>query len=244
MKRRSISIWLLLLPVISGCASMDCCNWFGRNTDGSTNMGRKPTPVQAGPIAGTYTKPGAGTVTPTMNGNATSTPPVIISSPAQSAPPSMPNSASSPLLTPPSMPSDVSAPGAMRSQGTFNQLPPAELTNTGSSSPVLAPPTISAPSVNTKSIDLTLPGSTSQAPSTATPMLLVPVTSQSPGAGASLQVPPPVIEMPAVAAPQINGPAIQAAPKPSNTVNQTGMNPGTVPPPLPPPPAIPVLGGK
>lgn len=244
MKRRTISMWLLLLPVISGCASMDCCNWFGRNTDGSTNMGKKPTPVQTGPIAGTYVKPGASTVTPPAFGNGTNTPPVIISSPAQAAPPSVPPSGSSPLLTPPSMPSELSSPGAMRNQGTFNQLPTAELTSTGNTNPVLAPPAISAPAVSTKSIDLNLSGSMTQTPSPATPMLLVPVTSPSPGAAAPLQMPPPVIEMPAVGSPQINAPVIQSAPKSGSAATPAGMNPGTVPPPLPSAPAIPVLGSK
>lgn len=242
MKRRSLSMLLLVLPVISGCASMDCCNWFGRNTDGSTNMGNKPTPVQAGPIGSTYVRPGAGTVTPTTMNSGTTTPPVIISSPAQSAP-AMPAGAMppSPTLTPP--PAMPSAPGSLQSQGSFNQLPPAELTRMSDGvAPV--PPSISAPTVNTKSIDLNVTGSTSSAPVQATPMLLVPVTSQSPGAGANLQTPPPVIEMPAVTAPQITAPSIQPAPKATGAGSQAGMNPGTVPPPLPPPPAIPVLGGK
>ena len=57
-----------IVLVCSGCSSIDCFRWWGRNTDGSNNLaGHKPPPTQPGPIAATHQNPTMGQHYPLNN---------------------------------------------------------------------------------------------------------------------------------------------------------------------------------
>ena len=235
---------------MSGCSSFDCCHWWGRNTDGSANLGKKPTPYQQGPIAGTYTNPNAATTTaPVQQMTPPATAPVVTTSPAQSY--ILPVEQTSPALTPPSPPSPLqnstSVPPGTSMQlddrnkpatnGSFpgNQLPTAVMNGLPDNKPSIPSPVLPTPEI----AGPTIPGT---ARTDNTPMSLIlappPMPSQN---GARNVSTPPTIAMPEIAMPAIAKPLDIAPPKVAMTGRFGGLNPGTVPPPLAPPPAVPVF---
>jgi len=144
-----MSRWVWGVVVIGialpGCSTT--CSWFGRNSDGSNNhWGTKPTPVQQGPITGSYTRPGNGAMTntpqvPTVPGQGAPAgqamtpqqPPQtpFVTSPSATSPngnamPASPlNTPPGPLTAPP--PSGQAPNLAPTAPVSFKQLPPAEL---------------------------------------------------------------------------------------------------------------------
>jgi hypothetical protein len=237
----------LALP---GCST--CGDWFGRNSDCSHNCwGKKPTPIQQGPIAGTYTQPGNLTAAPVNNSQptmptgqpvspASQQAPVVTTTPAASFSNTMPPSPlNTPSLNPPAQnikPAGATAPGTPAS---FKQLPPAELTAPAQNAPVVEPPKIEPPV-----IDLNVPGATTSKKTDATdpmtrptsfPLLLGPNdTNRTVRTNGVAMQPPTVATPPAIEAPQIAAPTITPE-APRAGAQQT-------PPPLPlVPPAPPRL---
>ncbi len=235
---------------MSGCSSFDCCHWWGRNTDGSSNLGKKPTPYQQGPIAGTYTNPNAATTTaPVQQMTPPTTAPVVTTSPAQSY--ILPVEQTSPALTPPSPPSPLQnstpvPPGTSMqlddrskpsTNGTFSgsQLPTAVMNGLPDNKPSIPSPVLPTPEI----AGPTIPGA---ARTDNAPMPLILATPPMPSQNAARNVSaPPTIAMPEIAMPAIAKPLDIAPPKVAMTGKFGGLNPGTVPPPLAPPPAVPVF---
>ena len=243
-----LSLWIV---ASAGCSSTSCCNWWGRNTDGSSNLARnKPTPVQQGPLAGTYTRPGNETTTIIQSSGPTNqAPPVVSLTQANQAASGAP---SSPLMAPPTPPQGVVPtqyePSSSRGVLPPSQLPPASVAELPENKPSIPTPDmpITMPQVQAPALDLTVPGATSSGgttPASPTPLLLAPPNTP-PTAGASMNIAPPNIEMPVINAPTIPKQFEIAPPKVIATGKPAMLNPGTVPPPLPPPPSIPVLDKK
>jgi hypothetical protein len=157
----------------SGCSTT--CSWFGRNSDCSNNcVGKKPTPVQQGPIAGTYTQPGNATTagaplnyqqqnmmtspqqTSMLPGQTVSQPnqqvPVYTTTPASSPMPASP--LNTPLAPPPT---SSLAPGGPISGMPVRQLPPSEY-NPNPPANATAQTLVRPPEVPAPPIDLTVPG--------------------------------------------------------------------------------------
>lgn len=242
----------LILVGVSGCSTFDCCHWWGRNTDGSSNLGKKPAPIQQGPIAGTYSNPGlSNTAAPVQPMIQPTAAPVVTTSPAQTYSPA--NEANSPAITPPSPPSPLqNAPGIPASNlplenrssstvsGSFptDPLPTTIITELPENRPSIPSPVPPTPQV----AGPTIPGQTTRVENSPMPLLLAPQAS-APPPGSTLNG-QPTIAMPEIVVPTISKPMDVAMPKVANSGKGAGLNPGTTPPPLPPPPAIPMLNGK
>jgi hypothetical protein len=239
---------------LSGCSVLDPFNMFGRNTDGSSNWGRKPTPVQQGPIAGTYTRPGNTVSPPPVNSTSPGgMPPVIVTTPAQAAP--TPSSTQTPpqnlppaTLQPPSEASPLMPPsppglGAMDSR----QRTPGTIIQTQADFNALP---VNQPSINTvtqtqvevkgPAIDLTMPGAPTQSSPAAGQSTLAPMLAPNTSVGtASPSVTVPSIDSPMLAAPSIPEVMLPSMPAPAKTGRT--LNPGTKPPVMPAPPQVPPL---
>ncbi len=256
MMRSAVAAYLLLSLVCSaGCSSLDCCRWWHRNSDGSNNYDRpKPIPVQPGPIGSTYQNPTTGTViqpsgmnTP-ISKNTPATPPVVVTAPAQAAPP-VSNVPSSPP------PMSVAPPGVFPQQPP--SAPPSLLGPTSNSSPlgskstheetgiVQNMPSITSPimpdmTVKGPTIDLTVAGASGPAP-----MLITPTVGNQAVEKSLAQLSGPTIPMPQTSMPQLTTPP--TIPMPQGVPQVAGLaspravslNPGTVPPPLAPAPQVP-----
>ncbi|MFO0815454.1 MAG: hypothetical protein U0796_19735 [Gemmatales bacterium] len=244
---------------LSGCSSLDPCNWWGRNTDGSSNLGRKPTPVQQGPLASTYSRPGNSNTQPSTS-SAPVMPPVIVSSPAQAAPPvpqnlppaTLQQPADSSPLSVPSMPPGL---GAMdtrqRSSGSFPQASvdtKQNMTTLAVSQPSILSPAQPGLDVKGPAIDLSVPGNPAQPVQQAQlsnnsfPMMLAPGSSST-SAMNSLDRPitMPTIDMPAMNAPNVPEVMMPSLPMTARTGRAATLNPGTTPPAMSPPPSVPTL---
>jgi hypothetical protein len=245
--------WVLLGAMASaGCTSLDCCRWWGRNTDGSNNLARnKPNPVQQGPIAGSYQNPSAGQYAPQNMqvqppANVSMPPgqaPVVVSSPAQSAPVPSNNAA------PPTYPG-TNTPINLNVPGTFPQPPssPPELigpTSSNSSSskpntmventPSIAPPTMPDVAIKGPSIDLS-------AMNQQSPLLGAPPNASNSSVDKALaQMSAPTIAMPNTTMPQSTMMPTIPTPMISGMqgMKMPALNPNSTPPPLPAPPAVP-----
>jgi hypothetical protein len=228
---------------LSGCSGTGC-GWWGRNSDCSSSWGNKSAATtQPGPLAGTYTRPGNGmTTTPMLqqqanpNGGAA---PVVTTSPATSYQGTVtPQTAVPGLPTPPSplnsnlTPSNYQSPGGT-SAPPLQGLPAAEINPAPEVR--VSSPTIPMPMVQAPSMGYAMPGAPGSAPARVTamdsmnkatpmPMILVP-SAQQPN-----QVPP-------VAPNSVPTPQIGATPE----VKMPVMNNAGQVPPIPPPPAIPML---
>jgi hypothetical protein len=249
-------VWGIVVGIaLPGCSTT--CSWFGRNSDCSNNCwGKKPNPVQQGPLAGTYTQPNNANMTGTpVNGQATNgqpmmqgqangqypQTPVITTTPAGAAP-GMNNMPASPLNTPAQFPANGGAAGTPTS---LQQLPPAEfnpkprpvLTNSmeTANGPVVPQPEVKGPPI----LDLNVPSA-----STAKKMDAGDATKPSPfpmvmapqGADRSVRV----VDVPN-SPPNVQGPPTLTAPTvagPETMPRDTKMPAPATPPPLPqaPPP--------
>lgn len=237
----------------AGCSTFDRCNWWGRNTDGSSNWGKKPTPVQQGPLASTYSRPAATTYSPVQQPLNTTPAPVVTSSPVQvvpEVPAQAPNSVltpssqaiqaphqSIPVAPPVSQTSDQSKPIS----GNFipsTQLPSAGVSELPDNKPSIPSPTLPTPQV----AGPTVPGA-SPVENQGMPLLLAQPSSAIPQAPSN-STPPLNIVMPEIAVPTIAKPMDLAAPKMSGGGKSNSLNPGTTPPPLPAPPVPPSFDGK
>lgn len=246
----------LILVGVSGCSTFDCCHWWGRNTDGSSNFGKKsaPAPIQQGPIGGTYTNPGvANTATPTQPLIQPASTPVVTTSPAQTYSPVIEQN--SPATTPPAPPSPLQnaapvTPGGTiqtdnrtnpSTSGTFpsNPLPTTIITELPENKPSIPSPVPPTPQVSGP----TIPGQTTRVESSPMPLLLAPQAPTSQNTGVTMPG-EPTIAMPEIAVPTIAKPLDVALPKVTVPGKSAGLNPGTSPPPLPPPPVVPVFNGK
>jgi len=246
----------LILVGVSGCSTFDCCHWWGRNTDGSSNLGKKsaPPPVQQSPIADTYSNRGvSNTATPNQLLIQPANAPVVITSPAQTYTPV--NEQNSPAITPPAPPSPlqnappVSPSGTIQidnrtnpsTSGTFpaNPLPTTIITDLPENKPSIPSPVPPTPQVSGPMI----PGQTTRVESSPMPLLLAPQGPTSPNSGGTMPG-QPTIAMPEIAVPTIARPLDVALPKVAIPGKSAGLNPGTTPPPLPPPPAVPMFNGK
>lgn len=255
MNSRSVFVTSLFVVVsISGCSSLDCCHWWGRNTDGSSNLGKKPAPIQQGPIVGTYNNPGASNLTSTIQQPIQpTTTPIVTSIPVQTYSPTVEQNNSA--LTPPAPPSSSlqnmapSLPGTTTqvdnrtkapSGGGFppNQLPAAIVTDLPENKPSIPSPMLPTPQVSGP----TIPGAAG-VDSSPMPLLLAPQVS--PGQNSYATTPSqPALSIPEVAVPTIAKPMDIATPKLAVTGKNMMLNPGTIPPPLPSPPIPPVFDGK
>lgn len=235
---------LICLACTAGCSSIDCFRWWGRNSDGSSNYAHnKPLPTQAGPIAGTYQNPVMGTVVPPSSTiKPTITPPVVVSSPVQAAPPPSLNAPPTSSLAPP---------------GVFPQQPPTApseiLGPSSKSSPVNRSndivenrPSIPSPdmpdiAVKGPALDLTVAGSSSPSP-----LLIAPSVGNQSVDKALMQLSGPSIPMPQTAMPQLTtAPQIPMPSMPGMNGKRPGsLNPGSFPPPLAPPPQIPQFDNR
>jgi hypothetical protein len=246
-------MWMISIIGVSGCSSLDCCHWWGRNTDGSSNLAHnKPDPVQQSPIGGTYNRP-ASTASPLQQPVQPAATPLVTASPVQTfnAPPS---DSSNPLLTPPSPPANVMAPPQNAVPGAIptslqtedktklgngsmlpnTPMPPATANALPENNPSIPQPMVPAPLV-------TGPATTSERSSA--PMVLgLPANTTANTAPGMPE--PPTIAMPVIASPEVTKPLDIAPPKVGTPGKTATLNPGTVPPPLSPPPAIPVLDSK
>ena len=226
------------------CSSTSCCNWWGRNSDSSINLGRKPTPTQQGPIAGTYTHPG-NTASPVSSTEYAKPPQQITTPPVGTT---LPQDLNSPLMAPPTAPQNVT-PSQYQSSGNTGTIPSKPLVPAGSlqlpdNSPSINQPAmpsiqgqVSMPQVQAPPLDLTMPSSASPvplmlAPSNKEPALIGPATA------------PPAVEMPSIAPPNINMPLDFSPPKASMPGKSPSLNPGTTPPPLPANPTPPQFDKK
>jgi hypothetical protein len=227
MTARIWSCGMVILWSTAGCMGT-CSDWWGRNSDGSHNWGKKKdaAPVQAGPIAGTYARPGMTSASPSASPNASYSgvqgrvqTPVYTTSPSAA------------LQSPAARTGNQSPADFRTASGTsvpVNTLPPPEL-NTAPELKI-TPPSVQGPAGGPPKLDLTVPG-TSQPPAgnsgekaPATPLFLDPVNT-----GAVPQTPPPpAIEVPQTPPPSIPPPMDVPAPSPAGA-----------PPPLPPAPAPP-----
>lgn len=244
--------WLFIIHA-AGCSTLDRCNWWGRNTDGSSNWGKKPTPVQQGPIASTYSRPAATTYSPIQQPLNAAPTPVVTSSPVQVVP-EAPQQAPSPVLTPPNqaipapdqsipvappMPqtSDQSKPVS----GSFlpaSQLPSAGMSELPENKPSIPSPTLPTPQLAGPTVPGALPVENS-----SMPLLLAQPSSAMPQAPSN-SASPLNIAMPEIAVPTIAKPMDLPAPKMSGAGKTNSLNPGTTPPPLPAPPVPPSFDGK
>lgn len=250
MVARSALLMGAFVFLSAGCSSTGWCNWWGRNTDGSNNLGRKPSPIQQGPIAGTYSRPGNETTAPLVQPpGATTPPPVVTTIPPTS---SAPSDSSSPLMAPPTPPQGV-VPSQYQPQSNNgvlppNQLPPAGLTMLPENKPSINSPEmptvlVPMPQVQAPTLDLTLPGAANAGSGSPTPLVLAPMNTPS-SERASTTIAPPSIEMPAIAAPNVGKPVEIAPPKGASVGKAPSLNPGTTPPPLPAMPTPPVFDKK
>lgn len=258
MSFRYRAVGLVIISAFCGCSTFDCGSWWGRNSDGSSNLARnKPQPYQPGPIAGTYSNTGAPTAGTTIvqpPQAAPVKPPVVISSPVQTAP--TPTDTTIPSLTPPPAPTQNQS-GVIPSQ--YPSAPPAVDTSrvpggatVGSfmsplqmpdNQPSIPAPVNPGPQVKGPALDLTLPGRTMNQtvpPGSTTPMPLV----LMPPANQPVQVQPPVVDMLPIASPVIDAPLQIAPPRIGGVGKPAVVNPGSVPPPLMPPPSVPQLDLK
>lgn len=245
----------LLMIGLSGCSTFDCCHWWGRNTDGSCNLGKKPSPVQQGPIGGTYSNQGVINNAPIQPNIQLTATPVVTTAPAQSYTPAAEQN--SPAITPPAPPSPLqstlpNAPGitvqidnrttsSPTSSGSFPSQPsPAtiisDLPENKPSIPSPVPPTPQVPGP-------TIPGQTPRIENSPMPLLLAPQGSTSQNTGVNMPG-QPTIAMPDIAVPTIAKPLELAMPKAAGMSKNSGLNPGASPPPLPPNPPVPVFDGK
>ena len=245
---------LLVMLSVSGCSSLDCCHWWGRNTDGSSNLGKKPAPIQQGPIAGTYNNPGVSNLTtPIQQPIQPTTTPIVTTNPAQTYSPTLEQN--SPALTPPAPPSSPlqnttpTPPGTTTqvddrtkapSGGVFppNQLPAAIVTDLPENKPSIPSPMLPTPQVSGP----TIPGA-AHVDSSPMPLLLAPQVSASQSSYATMPS-QPALAIPDIAAPMIAKPMDITTPKVAVTGKSNMLNPGTIPPPLPSPPLPPVFDGK
>lgn len=243
----------LMMVFLSGCSTLDCCHWWGRNTDGSSNLGKKAAPIQQGPIGGTFTNPGSANTTapvqPLIQPAAT---PLVTTSPAQTYSP--PIEQSSPAITPPSPPSPLQNTAPISSSNTIqmdnrtnssasgsfpsNPSPASIVTELPENKPSIPSPVPPTPQV----AGPTIPGQT-RIESSPMPLLLAPQGSTSLNTAGNMTN-QSAIAMPEIAVPTIAKPMDVAMPKSAGSGKNAGLNPGTNPPPLPPPPMIPTFDGK
>lgn len=257
---RYTSASLLFVTTLCGCSSLDCGSWWGRNTDGSSNLGRKPVPYQAGPIASTYNNAGGMPSTSIAVQPPVTTqvkPPIVTTSPAQAAPVS--TEPSSPSLVPPTPPLQLQgispsqyqppAPAEMQQKpvgppGTF--MSPQAIPDNQPSIPL---PSVNMPQVKGPTLDLTLPSTSMNTapPSSPTPLMLTPTSSASrPEMDKNnTAIAPPAIDFPTIPSPAIHAPLNISPPRIGGIpIKSEGLNPGTVPPPIPAPPSVPALDVK
>lgn len=240
MIRSIVAAFLLIgLACSAGCSSIDCFRWWGRNSDGSSNLAHnKPSPIQAGPIAGTYQNPVMGTVVqPPSTIKPATTPPVVVSSPVQAAPPPSLNTSPPVNLAPPGVfpqqppnaPPEILGP-------TSNSSPISKGTDIVENRPSIPSPVMPDIAVKGPNIDLTVAGASSPSP-----LLIAPTVGNQAVERALTQLSGPSIPMPQTGMPQMpTAPNIPVPPMAGmNGTRTVSLNPGTVPPPLAPPPQVP-----
>lgn len=254
---------------LPGCSTT--CSWFGRNSDCSNNCwGKKPTPVQQGPIAGTYAQPGNTTNAPAGYPQGTTYPqgagpgqalapqqspqtPVVTTSPATA--PNLNTMPASPLNTPPGPlsppPTGGITPGGAVTPGTpvsFKQLPSAEFNPNPPSNAMVqtgdgvAPPDVKGP----PTIDLNISGpTTAQKPAAGDPLSkpsAFPMVLSPNDGNRSVRMTEGTIAAPTVSAPM--PPQLPTAPGPESMPRGTMSMSPAGPPPLPPQPTPPSLDVK
>ncbi|MFT3882247.1 MAG: hypothetical protein QM703_21675 [Gemmatales bacterium] len=217
---------------------------------------QKATPIQQGPIASTYNNPvNANTITPTQPMIPPANAPVVTTSPVQTYP-TAPTviEQSSPVLTPPSPPSPLlngtpPSTGALQIDDRTRSMPPGTFPPNAMTTPVMPDlpdnkPSIPSPQPPSPQVaGPNIPGAT-RVESSPMPLLLAPQPPMSQQNTAGTIPAQSTIIMPEIAAPVISKPLEPSLPKATMPGKNNTLNPGTTPPPLPPPPSIPVFDGR